>query len=102
MQASRYFDQFPNFDHDTSASILVEFGRLSIHQDWKVDSKKYRKNMNACLREEFKYYYGADQSRLAHWQSLCVEVGVLPAPSTITQCKKVALDIHISDTYLRR
>lgn len=99
MQVTRYFDRFPTFEHDTSAPILVEFKRLSLHRNWKIDSKRYRKNLRACLREEFSHHYGTNQSRLDYWQSLCMEVGVLPAPSTITQCKKVAFDIHSSDTY---
>ncbi|CAI6335585.1 unnamed protein product [Periconia digitata] len=42
----------------------------------------------AAINEHFDREYGTDYTKLDMWQLLCVDVGIEPAPSSITQCKK--------------
>lgn len=90
MAVQEFFSQYPDFNHDPMAPLLVEFQRLSLHRGWKVGGRTYRQNRRKCFTQEFEHYYGQASDKLAGWQALCADVHISPLPSSITQCKKVA------------
>jgi hypothetical protein len=73
-------------------SLPGEFARLTTHQRWSVNSRAHvraRKLFRAALIDEFNHLFGIDGHDLQSWQRLCVVVGVLEVPETVTQCRKV-------------
>ena len=87
MPPPSFFADFPSFDHDTTASLADEFNRLSIHQGWK-GTKRHQKKAQ-CFAVAFEATYN-EGSKLDGWQKLCEDVGIVPPPLTVTQCKKVS------------
>ena len=87
-----YFDKFRSagFIPDPTASILTEFKRLAKLRGWKVGTKQYYHHKSQCFAGEFETHYGNKTERLEGWQSLCWEVGIEPAPGSVTQCKKAS------------
>jgi len=83
-------DRYPSFISDPHAPLQEEFTRLARHRQWKVNSKRYRKEWRLCIVEEFGAHYGSDESKLEGWRSLCAEVGIGEIPASITGCKKVS------------
>jgi hypothetical protein len=93
---STYWARSVNFNPDPTASILDEFNRLSIHEGWSLKGKARNKRFAEACEADFDHHFqvvaGAD--KLQTWQLLCIEVGVSPAPPSITQCKKVCLYVE--------
>lgn len=89
MSATSGYDGFASFDIDPTASIITEFNRLAIQEDWKKDSKQYKKQRARLVNQEFNAYFGSNLSNLAAWQALCKAVGITTIPSSVTQCKNV-------------
>lgn len=91
-----FFDRFPSFTPDSTISLIADFDRLAIQQNWHKRSKTYRENKRQCLEEEFEAQHGVTSTLMA-WQALYEELAgrsgtvpvPLPLPSSITQCKKV-------------
>jgi hypothetical protein len=81
--------RYPGFQPDNTETLDEEFNRLSIHNGWSKKSKKHSKRRAEFYAAEFAAYYGTDGTKLQGWQALCEEVGIVPAPLSITQCKKV-------------
>ncbi|KUL84351.1 hypothetical protein ZTR_06331 [Talaromyces verruculosus] len=90
-----FFDDFPDFVPDDSASISVNFASLATHRKWKNGSKTYKRNWNKCVEMEFDKEYGTNYTRLESWQNLCTEVGIERLPS-ITQCKKALSKVNVN------
>ena len=88
-----YFDTFRStgFIPDPTASVLTEFKRLAKLRGWKEGSKQYRRHKSQCFAGEFETHYGNKTERLEGWQNLCYEVGIDPAPPSVTQCKKASI-----------
>lgn len=87
---SRYWARFPGFIHDPSAPLSEEFERLSTYMGWSKKSKKQQKRQAECYSIEFETHFGTNANNLEAWQDLCLEVGIEPIPTSITQCKKVS------------
>ena len=95
------FTQYPDFDHDSTAALLSEFERLSLHQGWDANGSTYRQARRELIPQELEHHYGHSSDRLAGWQMLCVDCGISPAPTSITQWKKVcrsAAEIYLVAT----
>lgn len=88
-----FFEYFPDFVPDDSATISVNFASLAAHRKWKNGSKTYKRNWNKCVEMEFGKEYGTNYTRLESWQNLCTKVGIERLPS-IKQCKKVRESRH--------
>lgn len=89
---SDFFARFAGFKPDPSAPAKEEFTRLAKHRNWKKDGKTWRRQWNNFVIAEFAKHYGAEESKLAGWQALCLEVGVkepIAELTSITKCKKV-------------
>lgn len=91
--AKSFFDDFPDFIPDGSASISVNFASLAAHRKWKNGSETYKRNWNKFVEMEFDREYGTNYTRLESWQNLCTEIG-LERLSSIKQCKKVRESCH--------
>ncbi|KAI9870699.1 MAG: hypothetical protein M1830_003907 [Pleopsidium flavum] len=96
MAPSALFASFANFEPDPTALLTEEFSRLAVARHWQPGSKKYRTNQRRCFIEEFQTHWGTDTSSLEIWQALSAEVGITPAPSSITQCKKALSKAHVN------
>ena len=96
MCSEDFFSGFGGFERDHGASLTDEFNRLAISRNWKVGGKKYRKNRAECFASEFDHLYQTDGSKIVGWQRLCLDVGIIPCPSTITACKKVSESVSLS------
>lgn len=89
---SDFFARFAGFKPDPSAPAKEEFARLSKHRNWKKGGKKWTREWNNFIIEEFAKHYGGQETKLAGWQALCEEVGVkesIEELNSITKCKKV-------------
>ncbi len=89
MSTNNGYVGFADFDIDPTASIVTEFNRLAIQNDWKKHSKQYKEQRSYLVTQEFSAYFGSNFSTLAAWQALCQAVGITDIPSSITQCQKV-------------
>ena len=96
---SDFFASYPSFDQDPAASLLDEFQRLSISQNWS--KKKAAKERHRCLVAEFTGHFSSFGTKLAGWQALCAELDITPIPGSIKQCKKVCLPIRLHPTSAR-
>lgn len=96
MCSEDFFSGFRGFERDQGASLTDEFNRLAISRNWKVGGKRYRKNRAECFASEFDHLYQPDGSKIAGWQRLCSDVGIVPCPSTITGCRKVRGSVSLS------
>ncbi|KAI0839324.1 Caulimovirus viroplasmin-domain-containing protein [Hypoxylon sp. FL0890] len=103
-----YFDQFPNFAPDNSASFDDEFHRFASSQGLVSGSQEYRRERTRAIRDELKFHYSSqpnnpaetsdtipelgketldEQSKLEIYQNMCREIGVDPR-DTITDCRR--------------
>lgn len=91
-QAQSYFSKFAadGFVPNPNASFKNEFSRLATLMGWSVDSLEYGRNRLLAIQEEFNANYGSSD-KLQGWQELCRDVGIVPIPTSIKQCKKVCL-----------
>lgn len=85
---SNYFGQFikAGFRPTPTAPIEKEFKRLAAHMKWH---KTFVQHRNECYAQELEHHSHADLGPLEALQTLCTDLGIKTAPSTITQCKKV-------------
>ena len=88
MLSGGFFSQYPDFDRDPTAPLVVEFQRLSLKRGWKPGGNKYRQSRQNCFAQEFEHHYGHAGDKLAGWQTLCADVYISPIPASIKQCKK--------------
>ncbi|KFY01885.1 hypothetical protein O988_02482 [Pseudogymnoascus sp. VKM F-3808] len=54
-----------------------------------------RKTRAEKAKEEFKRYF-PNAHKLENWQKLCRDLGIVPVPSSITQCKKEIKKIYVN------
>ncbi|OTA90701.1 hypothetical protein M434DRAFT_44720, partial [Hypoxylon sp. CO27-5] len=103
-----YFDQFPDFVPDNSASFDDEFHRFASSQGLVSGSQEYRRERTKAICDELKFYYSSqldnvagpshtipelskgsldERSKLDIYQNMCREIGVDPR-DTITDCRR--------------
>jgi hypothetical protein len=78
-----------DFNIDPTASIIAEFDRLAIENDWKKKPTEHKNQRARFVQDEFENHFGNNLASLQGWQALCKAVGIAGIPSSITQCKKV-------------
>jgi hypothetical protein len=83
-----FWDAYPNFRPNARATIQSEFNRLASQEGWKKGSNRYRAAYARCMGQEFTDQFGSD-GKLEGYQELCREIGISPAPGSVTQCKQV-------------
>ncbi|KAF2109620.1 hypothetical protein BDV96DRAFT_691644 [Lophiotrema nucula] len=93
---SAYWKQFIGFEPNPDANVPDEFDRLSLHEGWTSGSSEWRSQKGDAYEEEFEHWYGAEKDKLKTWQDLCREVGIDPAPETITQCRKALKGVLVN------
>lgn len=88
LDESNYFGQFTKagFRPNHTAPIEKEFKRLAAHMKWH---KTFVQHRNECYAQELELHSHAELGPLEALQTLCTDLGIKTAPSTITQCKKV-------------
>jgi hypothetical protein len=84
---SPYWQQFPGFIPEPTATFKHELTRLAKHESWSSNVK--RKQQVKALTAEIAFHYGTHMNRLDRWQQLCEDVGIDVIPTSITQCRKV-------------
>ncbi|OTB19277.1 hypothetical protein K445DRAFT_314163 [Daldinia sp. EC12] len=103
-----YFDQFPNFLPNNSASFDDEFSRFASSQGLQSGSQEYRRERTKAIRDELKFHYlsqtvdledipaaipelakrSLDEcEKLDIYQNMCREIGVKPQ-DTIVACRR--------------
>ena len=82
---------------NASASLEDEFALLAIDHNWVPRTKKYRTEQQKFLVSEYNRHLGYVEvaNKLDGWQKLCLEVGIETPPPSITQCKKVTLQMNL-------
>lgn len=91
-----FFMSFPGFKAEESRAVGDEFARLAQFMKWMPRTHEYNVYRGQAFRSAFTVHYGADASKLDVWQTLCMEVGIQPAPSSITKCKKALERVHVN------
>ena len=86
-----YFSRYPAFNRNQEASLLEDFERLAIENEWATGGRQYRRQREQLISSEFQQRYGNSEDRLERWQDLRRDVAVVPVPESITKCKKVPL-----------
>ncbi|KAI1666386.1 hypothetical protein L13192_10070 [Pyrenophora tritici-repentis] len=88
-QAGIWFRQFHPFVYDPTAGLLSNFTRLAAQRNW--GPKLRRRRWTECQEEEFGHAFGTDTNKLAAWQELCREVGIVEeeVPGSIRGCRTV-------------
>ncbi|CRL24406.1 unnamed protein product [Penicillium camemberti] len=76
--------------------ISVAFGLVSLQRGWKPGSKTWKRNWNACMNDEYDRLIGYRVANLATWQELCAKVGIDDSFTSINQCKKALVRVHIN------
>ena len=94
MAEQAYFAKFPKFTANPQASALANFANLASSQHWRKGSKEYRAERDLYLTALAEVYIsnidiGGREEKLAALQGLCEQVGIVPVPGTINQCRKV-------------
>jgi hypothetical protein len=87
---SPYWQQFPGFVPEPTATFKHELARLAKHENWNSNAK--RKQQVKALTAEIAHHYGTHMNKLDRWQQLCEDVGVDVIPTSITQCRKVPFE----------
>ncbi|EGE03662.1 hypothetical protein TEQG_02693 [Trichophyton equinum CBS 127.97] len=100
MPHSQYFQKRdPNFQHNDSNALQIEFGHLANRQGWTKKNQKYPRQWEKCLREELAYhvYQIVDEhgDKLSNLRLLC-ERYLNETPASIKACKKALRRIHIN------
>jgi hypothetical protein len=88
---SSYFSSFVSrgYKPDPSVGFEEEFERLSLHEGWLPCDPERVRQWRSALEGELASQFGA-ADKLTSWQTLCMELGIDPPPTSITQCKKVS------------
>ena len=94
MAEQAYFDRYPNFTPTPQSTALANFARLASSQHWRPNGKKYKAERDAYLTALADAHIssidvGSVEEKLAALKGLCQQVGIVPVPGTIKQCKKV-------------
>lgn len=99
-----FWARFQGFTPDPNSSLITNFNLLSTAQNWapagRARSRAHRRFRSAMI-DEFNATYGTDNNDLESWKNLCRVVGIDPVPETITQCRKVRLDLLFSSEIWR-
>ncbi|KAK6948853.1 hypothetical protein Daesc_008924 [Daldinia eschscholtzii] len=103
-----YFDQFPDFAPNNSASFDDEFSRFASSQGLQSGSQEYRRQRTKAIRDELKFHYSSqpvdladippaipelaegsleESEKLDIYQNMCREIGVNPQ-DTIAACRR--------------
>lgn len=91
-----FFSRFPNFEQNTDNPISVEFYRLANHRGWRAGSKKWKKNWNVCMAQQFDLVIGQRDRDINTWRKMCEKLEIPGKFPSITQCKKVCLKPGVS------
>ncbi|KAF2202904.1 hypothetical protein GQ43DRAFT_479509 [Delitschia confertaspora ATCC 74209] len=91
-----FWTRFSGFTPNSKAGLPTEFKRLARHMCWVPNSDEWRKYREEAYTSEFEFWYGSDSTKLERWQQLCEEVGISPAPPSITKCRKALRGVHIN------
>ena len=94
MAEQAYFAKYPKFTPKAEASALANFANLASFQHWGSKTKKYKSERDLYMTALAETYIssidiGGREEKLAALQGLCEQVGIVPVPGTINQCKKV-------------
>lgn len=85
-----FFDQYPSFDYNHSASASNEFRRLCNVNAWdRFEKDEARGEYKSALIRQFNLSYGTDVNALESWRLLCTYIGIDPLPDTLEGCKRV-------------
>ena len=85
-----FFDQYPGFDYNHSASASNEFRRLCNVNAWdRYEKDEAREDYKTALIHQFNMNYGTDVNALESWQLLCTYIGIDPLPDTLERCRTV-------------
>ncbi|KAJ5531841.1 hypothetical protein N7527_005234 [Penicillium freii] len=76
--------------------ISVAFGLISLQRGWKPGSKTWKRNWYACMDDEYDRLIGYRVANLATWQELCAKVGINDSFTSINQCKKALVRVHVN------
>lgn len=88
-QESTFFASFPGFDHHPNNPVSKEFKRLAKWTGWKNGSKKWRKNWNRCMAEQYDLLIGDRINDLATWQQMCRKLDIPGEFPSINKCRQV-------------
>jgi hypothetical protein len=72
------------------ASLTESFAALTLQQGVVPGTKRYRRERDRFITNEFQEYFG-EETKLLNWQKLCTDVGIEGPLKSITQCRKVPI-----------
>ena len=99
MAEQAYFSRFQAFAPNPDATLIENFQQLAISKSWGKKSKKFKEERKSYMLALAETHLGSidrggTAERLVALQGLCEELGISPAPSSITQCKKVCYECY--------
>lgn len=84
-----FFSRFPEFKQSTENPISVEFYRLAGLRGWEIGSKKWKRNWNICMAQQFDLLIGKRERDIETWRKMCEKLEISGQFTSIRQCKKV-------------
>lgn len=78
-------------DNGSVPTLMQRFRQLALTEGVGRKTKRYHELRAEFVDREFTIYFG-EETKLANWQTLCVDCHITPPPGSITQCKKVRLN----------
>ncbi|KAJ5702674.1 hypothetical protein N7488_010222 [Penicillium malachiteum] len=83
-----FFNKFPDFDYDPEKPVSQEFKRLGAKMGWRQGSRKWKKNWNICMDEQYDRLIGTRVNNLDTWQQICCKLLIPGEFTSIRQCRK--------------
>ncbi|KAJ6014309.1 hypothetical protein N7540_008900 [Penicillium herquei] len=83
-----FFTKFPRFDYDPRKPVSQEFKRLGVKMGWRQGSRKWKKNWNICMGEQYDRLIGNRVNSLDTWQQMCQKLMIPGEFTSIRQCRK--------------
>lgn len=94
--ATNHFSQTYGFTYIIGNTLSANFQQLSARLNWSAKTRA--RHWFCCQKALVGSIYGTHASSLAAWQRRCTDVGILPPPSSIMQCKKLNPFLHATSS----
>ncbi|KAF2400464.1 hypothetical protein EJ06DRAFT_556766 [Trichodelitschia bisporula] len=84
-----------SLEPDVSAELVAQFDALAIGENLHRGTKKYKVRYTAHFGGQLEKLY-QKAGKLAGLQELCLDVGIDPAPNSITKCRQALKGVNVN------
>ncbi|KAF5341039.1 hypothetical protein D9611_005935 [Ephemerocybe angulata] len=94
-----FFETYPNFHNDRTASAGSEYKRLCRFMGWTRDDPEEQAayaDFKDALVMQFNVHYGTDAEDVRPWQALCEAIGITPVPRELKDAREAVFNTHVN------